>query len=122
MRRLAPFAVITAAILWSFDGLIRQNLSGVSALQIVFLEHLLGALLFAPLLVRAWGEIKKLDRLGWGSVVWVPVHSMVTTRSLTWRRPSMLYPTDRIPENLMDSSPGTLRRNGRGFKAGIGSG
>ena len=70
-RYLPPIAIIAAAILWSFDGLIRQNLSEIPAITIVFFEHLLGALLFAPLLVRGWQEIRSTGRTEWGSILWV---------------------------------------------------
>ncbi len=72
-RYLPPFAVILAAILWSLDGILRQQLFNVSAFVIVALEHGLGALLFLPFLVRGWADIKTLNQRGWGSVLWISI-------------------------------------------------
>lgn len=72
-RALPSLAIVGAAILWSLDGLFRQHLSNISSMYIVLLEHALGAILFAPLLVKGWKEIREQDRRGWASVLWVAV-------------------------------------------------
>ena len=74
MRKiLPPLAVIFAALLWSVDGLLRQELYSVSSFLIVTLEHFLGALLFLPFLIKALPEIKTLGQRGWISILWISV-------------------------------------------------
>ncbi len=74
MRKiLPPIAVIAAALLWSMDGFLRQELYSVSSFLIVTLEHALGALLFLPLLIKSWTHIKQLGQRGWISILWVSV-------------------------------------------------
>ena len=72
MKKYIPaLAVIFAAILWSFDGFLRQNLYKLPSLLIVALEHLIGAIIFFPLLLRGWKEISALHQRGWVSVLWI---------------------------------------------------
>ena len=74
MNRVLPStAVICAALLWSVDGFLRQNLHNLSSLVIVAIEHLLGALIFLPFLFRSTSKIKRLDRKGWISIFWVSI-------------------------------------------------
>ena len=72
-RVLPSAAVICAALLWSVDGILRQDLHSISSLVIVAIEHLLGALIFLPFLFRSNSKIKRLDRKGWGSIFWVSI-------------------------------------------------
>lgn len=71
LKYAGPAAIILAAILWSFDGLLRQNLAGVPSLLVVLLEHFFGALLLTPFLIRGWEEVRSLPSRGWISVSWV---------------------------------------------------
>ena len=71
LKYLGPVAIMCAAVLWSFDGLLRQYLSEVPALNVVLLEHFFGALLLTPLLFKGWKEIKTLPNRAWISVLWV---------------------------------------------------
>ena len=71
VKYLGPAAIILAAVLWSFDGLLRQNLSGVPSLQVVLLEHAIGAVLLTPFLFKGWEEVRSLSNRGWVSVFWV---------------------------------------------------
>ena len=71
LKYLGPVAIMCAAVLWSFDGLLRQYLSEVPALMVVLLEHFFGALLLTPLLFKGWKEIKTLPNRAWISVLWV---------------------------------------------------
>ena len=43
-KYLPGLAVISAAILWSLDGYIRQNLSTLPSFFIISLEHIIGAI------------------------------------------------------------------------------
>lgn len=70
-KYLPPLAVVVAAVLWSFDGLLRQNLASVSSFLVILLEHVIGAILFIPLLIKGWSEIKNLSQRAWVSVAWV---------------------------------------------------
>ena len=72
-RVLPSTAVICAALLWSVDGVLRQDLHSISSLVIVAIEHLLGALIFLPFLFRSISKIKRLDRKGWVSIFWVSI-------------------------------------------------
>lgn len=72
MRRfLGPSAVLFAAVLWSLDGLLRQSLYAAPSFLVVTLEHALGTLLFAPLLLRSHVSIRALSAKTWGALAWV---------------------------------------------------
>lgn len=74
MKKYLPaLAVIFAAFLWSFDGFIRQNLFALPSFLIVSLEHVIGAILFFPLLIRGWKEVSSLGQRGWISVLWISI-------------------------------------------------
>ena len=74
MKKYLPaLAVISAAILWSFDGVLRQNLYALPSFLIVALEHLIGAIIFLPLLLKGWKEVSALQQRGWISVLWISV-------------------------------------------------
>ena len=74
MKKYLPaLAVISAAILWSFDGILRQNLYTLPSFLIVALEHLIGAIIFLPLLLKGWKEVSDLHQRGWLSVLWISV-------------------------------------------------
>jgi len=72
-RALPALAIVTAAILWSLDGLFRQHLANISSMYIVLIEHALGAVLFAPFLVKGWSEVRALGQRSWASVLWVAI-------------------------------------------------
>ena len=74
MKKYLPaLAVISAAILWSFDGILRQNLYTLPSFLIVALEHLIGAIILLPLLLKGWKEVSALHQRGWISVLWISV-------------------------------------------------
>jgi len=74
MRKiLPPLAVVCAALLWSVDGFLRQELYSIPSFLVVTLEHAFGALLFFPLLIKTWPDIKKLGQRGWISVLWISI-------------------------------------------------
>lgn len=72
-KHFPALAVIFAAFLWSFDGFIRQNLFALPSFLIVWLEHVIGAILFLPLLIRGWKEVSSLGQRGWISVLWISI-------------------------------------------------
>ncbi|MEE8335454.1 MAG: DMT family transporter [Candidatus Neomarinimicrobiota bacterium] len=74
MKKYLPaLAVIFAAFLWSLDGFLRQNLYELSSFLIISLEHILGAIILAPLLIKGWKELRSLNQRGWASVTWISV-------------------------------------------------
>ena len=74
MKRILPqLAIIFAAILWSFDGLLRQALYSVPSMIIVTIEHIIGAILFIPFILKARKEIKRINQQTWVSVFWISV-------------------------------------------------
>lgn len=46
-----PLLIITAAVLWALDGVVRRSLFALPPITIVFYEHLIGLLILAPLFV-----------------------------------------------------------------------
>ena len=74
MKKYLPIlAIIFAALLWSFDGFLRQELYSISSLLIVTIEHALGALLFLPFLLRGKKEIAAMGQRAWSSIFWISV-------------------------------------------------
>ena len=74
MRNYLPqLAIITAAILWSFDGFLRQSLYNVPSLIIVAIEHIFGALLFIPFIFKTRKEINNINQQTWVSVFWISI-------------------------------------------------
>lgn len=74
-RVLPSFAVIFAAVLWSFDGFFRQSLYAAPSFLIITLEHLFGAFVFLPFVVAKRKEIKKFTQQTWASLAWVSLFS-----------------------------------------------
>ena len=72
-KNLPALAVISAAILWSLDGYIRQNLFSLPSFLIIPLEHAIGALIFFQLLLKGLNEIYSLNQRGWISVFWISI-------------------------------------------------
>ena len=72
-KNLPALAVIGAAILWSLDGYIRQNLFSLPSFLIISLEHTIGAIIFFPLLIKGLNEIYSLNQRGWISVLWISI-------------------------------------------------
>ena len=72
-KNLPALAEISAAILWSLDGYIRQNLFSLPSFLIISLEHAIGAIIFFPLLIKGLNEIYSLNQRGWISVFWISI-------------------------------------------------
>ena len=64
---LGSVLIIIAALLWAFDGLIRQHLYVFPPITIIFFEHLLGFIMLAPFV---WKHLKgtSLTKKEWGLV------------------------------------------------------
>ena len=74
MKKYLPiFAIIFAALLWSLDGFLRQELYNVSSFLIVAIEHVIGALVFLPFLLNGKKEIFAMGQRAWSSIFWISV-------------------------------------------------
>lgn len=71
IKNWGPFFIIFAAFLWSLDGILRRSLYILPPAIIVFYEHLLGALVLSPILLKSLKSFAKLPRKTLGAVVWV---------------------------------------------------
>ena len=59
-----PFLIFVAAILWGLDGVVRRFLYDLPPITIVFFEHLIGLIIIAPFLWKAW-KTEKLEKKEW---------------------------------------------------------
>jgi DME family drug/metabolite transporter len=66
---IGSLAVITAAILWSIDGLFRRSLFSLPPSVIVFWEHVLGLAILTPLIIRTLPAFKKLSLKQWRAII-----------------------------------------------------
>ncbi|MFA5999687.1 MAG: DMT family transporter [Candidatus Paceibacterota bacterium] len=69
-----PILIIVAALLWAFDGLIRQHLYSLPPITIIFFEHLIGLIILTPFIL---GDVLKarLAKRDWWLVILVAVLS-----------------------------------------------
>lgn len=65
MYAQGAIAIIVAAILWSMDGLLRQGLYSVPSMLVVALEHAIGTVIFAPLVVTGWKSVRAMQSRQW---------------------------------------------------------
>lgn len=70
-QRVGPYAIILAALLWSVDALMRQNLYSLPSIVIVFSEHALGLIITLPWLIQNREKIRALSNRTWLSIFWV---------------------------------------------------
>lgn len=73
MKILPSLAVIGAAILWSFDSLLRQSLYAAPSFLIITLEHAIGAAVFLPFIISGFKQLKGFSQQTWGSLIWISV-------------------------------------------------
>lgn len=59
-----PLLIFIAAILWGLDGILRRSLYGLPPISIVFFEHLIGLIIIAPFLWKAW-KTERLEKKEW---------------------------------------------------------
>lgn len=50
--------IITAAVLWALDGIIRRSLYTLPPITIVFYEHLIGTLILTPFIIKQFFKVK----------------------------------------------------------------
>ncbi len=63
-----PIFIIIAALLWAFDGLIRQHLYSLPPITIIFFEHLFGLVILSPFVFKILKQ-NKPTRKEWGLIV-----------------------------------------------------
>lgn len=67
--------IVAAALLWSFDGVLRRSLYSLPPAVVVFYEHLLGFVVLI-FIAHTWvKDIKKLDKRDWLAVAIVSLFS-----------------------------------------------
>lgn len=59
-----PLLIFIAAVLWGLDGILRRSLYGLPPITIVFFEHLIGLIVIAPFLLKAW-KLERLEKKEW---------------------------------------------------------
>jgi len=69
-----PVFIIIAALLWAFDGLIRQHLYTLPPITIIFFEHLIGLLILSPFVLKYVLQTK-LAKRDWGLIILVTILS-----------------------------------------------
>ena len=60
-----PIFIIIAALLWAFDGLIRQHLYSLPPITIIFFEHIIGLIILSPFVFKYVREVKPSKREWW---------------------------------------------------------
>ncbi len=65
-----PVFIIIAALLWAFDGLIRQHLYTLPPITIIFFEHLIGLIIISPFVIK-YVLKTKLSARDWWLVVFI---------------------------------------------------
>jgi len=64
-----PILIIVAALLWAFDGLIRQHLYTLPPITIIFFEHLIGLIILAPFVFKYVLKTKLTKREWWLTIL-----------------------------------------------------
>lgn len=70
-----PLFVVVAALLWSFDGVLRISLYSLPPAVIVFYEHLLGTVVLLLLSFKWFKDLKKMTRKEWLAIAIVALFS-----------------------------------------------
>ncbi len=90
-----PWLVALAAILWAVDAPFRKYLTGdLSSTTIVFMEHLLIALLVLPILFKRFGELRNMSVREWLAVLGIALGgsalaTVFFTESFSYVNPSV---------------------------------
>jgi drug/metabolite transporter (DMT)-like permease len=64
-----PVLIIIAALLWAFDGLIRQHLYTLPPITIIFFEHLIGFIILTPFVLKYVLKTKLTAREWWLTIL-----------------------------------------------------
>src|SRR3989344_2210171 len=60
VKQFGPLFIIIAALIWSFDGVLRRSLYSLPPAVIVFYEHILGAVILLFLFKHWFPDLKKM--------------------------------------------------------------
>ncbi len=63
--KYGPLLIVLAAVLWGLDGIVRRSLFSLPPSVIVFYEHLIGAIIIAPFLLKAWRKERLAQKEWW---------------------------------------------------------
>ncbi len=75
LKTFGPLFVIIAALLWSFDGLLRIGLYTLPPSVVVFYEHLLGIIVLLFFITKWAPDLKKMTRKEWVAIAVVSLLS-----------------------------------------------
>ncbi len=75
LLQFGPVFVILAALLWSFDGILRRSLYILPPSVVVFYEHLLGAVILLLLSGKWLKDLKKMTKKEWLAITLVSLFS-----------------------------------------------
>ncbi|MCL4365893.1 DMT family transporter, partial [Patescibacteria group bacterium] len=75
LKNFGPFFVIIAALLWSFDGILRRGLFSLPPAVVVFYEHLLGIIVLLFLITKWLPDVKKMTKKEWFAIALVSLFS-----------------------------------------------
>lgn len=65
LKTFGPLFIIIAALLWSFDGILRRSLYSLPPSVVVFYEHLVGFAILLFLIPKWWPDLKKMTKKEW---------------------------------------------------------
>ncbi|MBI4098390.1 MAG: DMT family transporter [Candidatus Levybacteria bacterium] len=75
LLQFGPLFVIIAALLWSFDGILRISLYSLPPSVVVFYEHLLGFLVLLIFSLRWLKDLKNMTKKEWLAVIIIALFS-----------------------------------------------
>ncbi len=71
-----PLLIFIAAVLWGIDGIARRSLYVLPSITIVYLEHVIGAIILLPFFLRVFRK-ETLTRREWWAIAFVALTSGV---------------------------------------------
>lgn len=74
-----PVFIIIAALLWAFDGLIRQHLYTLPPITIIFFEHLIGLIILSPFIFKHVREARLTKREWWLTILIAALSGLLGT-------------------------------------------
>lgn len=114
MKRLAPYLVLLAAMLWATDAPFRVHLTkDLPVGFIVLVEHFFDCLVLFPLLLRQWKEIRALDRKKWSAILAIGVGgsalaTLAFTASFAYVSPSVAILLQKLQPLVAISLAGVM--------------
>lgn len=75
LKTFGPLFIIIAALLWSFDGVLRRGLYSLPPSVVVFYEHLVGLAILLLLIPKWLPDFKKMTKKEWIAITVVSLFS-----------------------------------------------